>query len=68
MDRLKSMFGVASDPGSSPLEEERPSPTPDTQSVDGERGILAEALDASSLSYSTRVKGFAACFILGRKN
>ena len=30
-----------------------------------ERGIIAEALDASSLSWSTRVKGFIACFVLG---
>ncbi len=30
-----------------------------------ERGMLAEALDASTLSYSTRIKGFAACFVLG---
>ena len=30
-----------------------------------ERGIIAEALDASSLSWSTRIKGFIACFVLG---
>ena len=32
---------------------------------DEERGIIAEALDASSLSWSTRIKGFIACFVLG---
>ena len=32
---------------------------------DEERGIIAEALDASSLSWSTRIKGFIACFALG---
>jgi|688.fasta_scaffold1471303_1 hypothetical protein len=32
---------------------------------DEERGIMAEAMDASSLSWSTRVKGFIACFVLG---
>ena len=37
----------------------------DGASTDEERGFVAEALDASSLSWSTRIKGFAACFILG---
>jgi hypothetical protein len=32
---------------------------------DEERGIIDEALDASTLSWSTRVKGFIACFVLG---
>jgi hypothetical protein len=30
-----------------------------------ERGIIGEALDASTLSWGTRVKGFIACFVLG---
>ena len=30
-----------------------------------ERGMIAEALDASSLSWTTRMQGFAACFVLG---
>lgn len=37
----------------------------DQTTQDEERGFVAEALDASSLSMSTRIKGFAACFILG---
>jgi len=37
----------------------------DQSTVDEERGFVAEALDASSLSMSTRIKGFAACFVLG---
>ncbi|XP_023375708.1 vesicle transport protein SFT2B isoform X3 [Pteropus vampyrus] len=30
-----------------------------------DRGGLAEVVEASSLSWSTRVKGFAACFVAG---
>jgi len=37
----------------------------DQSNVDEERGFVADALDASSLSMSTRIKGFAACFIMG---
>jgi len=37
----------------------------DQSNVDEERGFVAEALDASTLSWSTRIKGFAACFIIG---
>lgn len=33
--------------------------------VDEERGFVDQALDASTLSWSTRLKGFAACFVLG---
>ena len=36
-----------------------------TDSVDEERGFVDQALDASSLSWSTRIKAFAACFALG---
>ncbi len=28
-------------------------------------GFVAEALDASTLSWGTRIKGFIACFVLG---
>ena len=31
-----------------------------------ERGMIAEALDMTTLSWSTRVQGFAACFVLGK--
>lgn len=37
----------------------------DEGNVDEERGIIDQALDASTLSWSTRIKGFAACFVLG---
>ena len=36
-----------------------------TDSVDEERGFVDQALDASTLSWSTRIKGFAVCFGLG---
>ena len=36
-----------------------------TDSVDEERGFVDQALDASTLSWSTRIKGFAICFGLG---
>ena len=36
-----------------------------TGSVDEERGFVDQALDASTLSWSTRIKGFAICFGLG---
>lgn len=36
-----------------------------TDSVDEERGFVDQALDASSLSWSTRIKGFGICFGLG---
>ena len=32
---------------------------------DEERGFLNEMLDTSTLSWSTRIQGFAFCFILG---
>lgn len=34
-------------------------------SQDEERGFVDQALDASTLSYGTRIKGFAICFALG---
>jgi len=37
----------------------------DQTSADEERGFVDQALDASSLSWSTRIKGFLACFIIG---
>ncbi|XP_054716788.1 vesicle transport protein SFT2B-like [Uloborus diversus] len=33
--------------------------------VDEEQGIMAQVVDASTLSWSTRIKGFIICFILG---
>ena len=36
-----------------------------TDSVDEERGFVDSALDASTLSWSTRIKGFGICFGLG---
>ncbi|GBM85639.1 Vesicle transport protein SFT2A [Araneus ventricosus] len=33
--------------------------------VDEEQGIMHQVIDASSLSWSTRIKGFIICFILG---
>ena len=36
-----------------------------TASVDEERGFVDQALDASTLSWSTRIKGFAICFGVG---
>jgi len=33
--------------------------------VDEERGFVGQALDASTLSWGTRVQGFCACFIIG---
>lgn len=32
---------------------------------DEERGIMAQISDSSSLSWSTRIKGFIACFLIG---
>ena len=32
---------------------------------DEEQGIMSQVVDASTLSWSTRIKGFAICFILG---
>lgn len=52
MDKLKrALRGNDESAGGSAAEEER--------------GIIGEALDASTLSWSTRVKGFIACFVLG---
>ena len=52
MDKLKAVLTRRDDPESANITEE-------------DRGFVAEALDASSLSYSTRIKGFVACFLLG---
>ncbi|CAG0889674.1 unnamed protein product [Cyprideis torosa] len=51
MDKLKRMLSGREDP-----EEER---------SQEEGGILTDVLDASSLSWSTRVKAFIACFVIG---
>ena len=32
---------------------------------DSNSGFVAEALDASTLSWGTRIKGFLACFVIG---
>lgn len=32
---------------------------------DEERGIVTEVMDATTLSWSTRIKGFIVCFVLG---
>merc|ERR1711997_422265 len=37
----------------------------DTDNVDEERGFVDQALDASTLSWSTRLKGFGICLGLG---
>ncbi|KAG8238437.1 hypothetical protein J437_LFUL002894, partial [Ladona fulva] len=34
-------------------------------SCDEERGFVGQTFDASTLSWSTRLKGFVACFVLG---
>jgi hypothetical protein len=52
MDKLKGFLRRGED-------EENPS------NVEEERGFVADALDASSLSWSTRIKGFLACFVVG---
>lgn len=52
MDKLKAVLTRREDPENATITEE-------------DRGILAEALDASSLSWGTRIKGFIACFVLG---
>ena len=52
MDKLKAVLTRREDPEAANITEE-------------DRGFMAEALDESTLSYSTRIKGFAACFILG---
>jgi len=49
MDKLRRALS-----GQLPLEEE-----------EEERGVLDQVLDSSTLSWSTRIKGFAACFTLG---
>lgn len=52
MDKLKATLTRREDPESANITED-------------DRGFISEALDASSLSYSTRIKGFVACFCLG---
>merc|ERR1712156_110024 len=52
MDKLKAVLTRREDPESANITED-------------DRGFISEALDASTLSYSTRIKGFIACFILG---
>ena len=52
MDKLKAVLTRREDPESANITED-------------DRGFISEALDASTLSYSTRIKGFIACFVLG---
>ena len=52
MDKLKAALTNREDPEQANI-------------TDNDRGFISEALDASSLSYSTRIKGFVACFVLG---
>lgn len=49
MDKLRRALS-----GQVPLEEE-----------EEERGIVGQMMDSSTLSWSTRIKGFVACFALG---
>ena len=52
MDKLKAVLTRREDPESANITED-------------DRGFISETLDASTLSYSTRIKGFVACFVLG---
>ena len=52
MDKLKAVLTRKDDSESGNITEE-------------DRGFVAEAFDNSTLSYSTRIKGFVACFVLG---
>ena len=52
MDKLKTVLTRREDPESANITEQ-------------DRGFISETLDASTLSYSTRIKGFIACFVLG---
>merc|ERR1712083_909216 len=52
MDKLKAVLTRREDPESANITEQ-------------DRGFISETLDASTLSYSTRIKGFIACFVLG---
>ncbi len=74
MDRVKSLFSgrnyeAQEDEGNinansnSGTNNSSSAATPN--SADAERGFIAEALDASTLSWSTRIQGFMACFVIG---
>ena len=52
MDKLKAVLTRRDDPEQANITED-------------DRGFISDALDASTLSYSTRIKGFVACFVLG---
>ena len=52
MDKLKTVLTRREDPEAANITEQ-------------DRGFISETLDASTLSYSTRIKGFIACFVLG---
>lgn len=59
MESIKNMFGQSTNPPHERIDEA------DTANTPNERGVIQEALDTSSLSWSTRVQGFAACFVIG---
>lgn len=52
MDKLKAVLTRREDPETANITED-------------DRGFISEALDASSLSYGTRIKGFIGCFVVG---
>ena len=68
MEKIKGIFSSSNyetqtDDGGQTTTSSSSSATPNADAA--ERGFMADALDASSLSYGTRVKGFAVTFILG---
>ena len=66
MDKIKGIFTTSTDYESQTDENSSSQPTNAANTPqDTERGFIGEALDASTLSYGTRVKGFTACFVLG---
>ena len=52
MDKLKAVLTRREDPESATITED-------------DRGFITETLDYTTLSYSTRIKGFIACFVIG---
>ena len=65
MDRVRSLFASRdyeaqeNDGGATTRSSEASTPS------SAERGAIAEALDATTLSWSTRIQGFLACFAIG---
>ena len=54
MDKLKAVLTRREDPETGNITEE-----------ESNGGFISDALDYSTLSYSTRIKGFIACFVIG---